>query len=104
MNDPPRDKRESSSQPKEFPRTPNWVITDWGEPESKAPVTPKFSIRDVWAFAKLGLVICLLSVRWFFLSMLLILEEATGWVQGRLLSWLASPGVCYVVVGTTRSW
>ena len=53
MNDPARDKRESSSQPNEFPRTPNWVITDWGEPES--PVTPKFWTEFVRALVKISL-------------------------------------------------
>ena len=61
MNDPAHDKPESSSKPKEFPRTPTWVITDWDEPESKA-APPKFSIRDVWSLAQRLLVVCLITV------------------------------------------
>jgi hypothetical protein len=53
MNDPERDKREPVSQRKELGRAPDWVITDWGEPES--PVTPKFSTEFVRALVKISL-------------------------------------------------
>ena len=60
MNDPAHDKPESLSQPKGFPRTPTWVITDWDEPKSKA-TPPKFSIRDVWGLAQRLLVVFLIN-------------------------------------------
>src|SRR6266446_8241729 len=72
MDDPAHDQRESLSQPKEFPRTPTWAITDWDQPEFKAPpAPPKLSIRDVMALAKILLVICL-SVGWLVLFIVTI--------------------------------